>query len=690
MTFAAPAAAQPTLVELSRLIGDDFNDVRVLGDYAYLAGARGLTVVTIVDPQNPTRVAFTGLEDRAYDIEVVDPVLFVATQFTGGRIEMFSPYTGGPHYLGPLTGSPGCSQIQVHEGHLFVAGRGSGLMVYDLAVASSPVLVATIPMLGSDTLTDLLVVDATAYLVVAYPYEDYTRTKILRADVSDPANPFLDPGFVWDAGGQGIEEVDGVLYLPNGWWTNLYLPPAMTDAGWLPVAGYSYYPDPAGLIVDHSDGVSLLQGSVEVASLELLGAADEGDRIGDALYRAGARYGLQIVDVADPYDMKLEGRYAEPQHVNAVLVGEGVVYAVGRELYTIDVGDLTQPRVVDRDPYYSTHAVRDGLGHMFVATSTPRTLRSYTLSDPWRPGNLSVTADVDVEAMSYRDARLYVADGGVGLRVFDASNPTAPLPEIGRAVQTRPRSLALYGDLAFVGDSDGCVIYDVKEPETPKVAGGFTPGIRPHELFVAYDHLFVRNEFAGIEVYSLANPLVPALARTDLPGDPYRPRGFDLDGIHLTLIDYNTIRIYDIRDPTSPIEVLTHPTPWALPGAVKLDGDDLHLVSGSGYFAFSVEMGVGTPPFPGSSLVLGSFPNPARGTTQFFFESPHAGPVELSLYDVAGRRVRSWSVQVEAGVRARLSWNGTDGRGQDVGRGVYFLRARAGDAAGSHRIVWMR
>lgn len=88
------------------------------------------------------------------------------------------------------------------------------------------------------------------------------------------------------------------------------------------------------------------------------------------------------------------------------------------------------------------------------------------------------------------------------------------------------------------------------------------------------------------------------------------------------------------------------------------------------------------------------YPNPGRGPTGVQIHLAGAGhPGEagvagdLSVFDLAGRRVRT----IQQGVFARglttLSWDGRDERGDELRAGVYLLRFSAAGSAATARIV---
>jgi len=71
-------------------------------------------------------------------------------------------------------------------------------------------------------------------------------------------------------------------------------------------------------------------------------------------------------------------------------------------------------------------------------------------------------------------------------------------------------------------------------------------------------------------------------------------------------------------------------------------------------------------------------PNPFNPMTKIAFDLPLERQVTLSVFDVAGRRVKTLVDGVLPAGRHELSWRGQDDSGHDVGSGVYFLRMEAG------------
>jgi hypothetical protein len=80
---------------------------------------------------------------------------------------------------------------------------------------------------------------------------------------------------------------------------------------------------------------------------------------------------------------------------------------------------------------------------------------------------------------------------------------------------------------------------------------------------------------------------------------------------------------------------------------------------------------------PGRSRLLGNAPNPFNPATRVRFELARHGDVQLTIYDVRGRIVRSIrTADLLAGAHA-LAWDGHDGAGRPLPSGLYLYEIRS-------------
>ncbi len=115
---------------------------------------------------------------------------------------------------------------------------------------------------------------------------------------------------------------------------------------------------------------------------------------------------------------------------------------------------------------------------------------------------------------------------------------------------------------------------------------------------------------------------------------------------------------------------------------------------------YSNELAISIPPVVvaapavetiGSRLTLSqNRPNPFGAATSISFMLPKRTLVDLSVYDVHGRLVRTLSHGVMPAGANEIVWNGEDVRGRRVGSGMYFYRLKAGDQQMKKRMALVR
>lgn len=83
-------------------------------------------------------------------------------------------------------------------------------------------------------------------------------------------------------------------------------------------------------------------------------------------------------------------------------------------------------------------------------------------------------------------------------------------------------------------------------------------------------------------------------------------------------------------------------------------------------------------------------PNPFNPSTAIRFHTTRAGHVRLTVYNVAGARVRTLVDRPLPAGEHLSRWDGKDDRGHDVGSAAYFIRMEADGAAISRKAVLLR
>lgn len=104
----------------------------------------------------------------------------------------------------------------------------------------------------------------------------------------------------------------------------------------------------------------------------------------------------------------------------------------------------------------------------------------------------------------------------------------------------------------------------------------------------------------------------------------------------------------------------------------------------------AIPTGVGdTPSLPKQLTLLANAPNPFNGSTAFGVGLPKASTATFEVYDVAGRRIRTAVVTLQAGWQS-VAFDGRDEGGRALPSGVYFYRLHAAGSTLTRKMVIAR
>ncbi len=85
--------------------------------------------------------------------------------------------------------------------------------------------------------------------------------------------------------------------------------------------------------------------------------------------------------------------------------------------------------------------------------------------------------------------------------------------------------------------------------------------------------------------------------------------------------------------------------------------------------------------------LFANYPNPFNPTTTITYQMPQAGRVSLKIYNMLGQVVRTLvDAEVAAGLHA-VTWDGRDGKGDQVASGVYLYQLRVGETIMTRKML---
>ena len=117
----------------------------------------------------------------------------------------------------------------------------------------------------------------------------------------------------------------------------------------------------------------------------------------------------------------------------------------------------------------------------------------------------------------------------------------------------------------------------------------------------------------------------------------------------------------------------------------KLTGED------SSDSLFSIHETTGVDDLPAIAFSLAqNYPNPFNPSTTIDYSLAGTSPVEIAIFDVNGRKVRTLVSEVKMQGVHKAVWNGKNDRGTSVASGVYFYRLTAGEFTQIKKMILLR
>jgi len=112
----------------------------------------------------------------------------------------------------------------------------------------------------------------------------------------------------------------------------------------------------------------------------------------------------------------------------------------------------------------------------------------------------------------------------------------------------------------------------------------------------------------------------------------------------------------------------------------------LRLIVGTAAYAEEAARAV----VPARTALGAAYPNPSAGAVSVEYELAEAGPVEMAVYDVLGRRVRTLVTGRQAAGKHAAQWDGRSASGRPMASGLYLVRLRAGGSAYTRPVTIVR
>jgi hypothetical protein len=678
--------------------------VAIVADLAYLAvGTGGLQVLDLANPAAPQLVGSVALPGvgGALDVAVNGRYAFVAMGPTGIKVvDIANP--SAPVVVGQVDTPGNANSVAVAGNLVFVADRTPGLQVIDVTDPMHPRIIGASVTMNSAL--DVAVAGSYAYIAADI-------AGLCAIDITDPQHPSIAGSVDTPYGAVGVAVAGTFAYVADRQGGLQIIDvsnpeaPAGVAAVTLPEAldvtvtqGKAWVADRSGLrVVDVTDPLKpSLVGDVRLpAGLTHVAVADD-----QALISEQTR-GLHVIEIAGGRSPDLVGGVGTTFPAKAVAVQDhysyvAVVGAVG--LQVVDMLDAAHPALVG-SAYtgQATHEVAAKGDLAFVTTEWYHEFGWYEyrlhlldISYPAAPNYITDIEIPNMGPMCLVGSCLYIATGGI--EVIDVADPAHPhLLDVGSLPGF---DLAVMGKTGYAATAAGLQVLDLTDPASPQLAGSVATNGGCRWVEVQGNLAYLASP-SRLEIVDVADPDVPLLLGDVTVSFPFVLAGLAVIGTHAYApqSDYG-VSVFDVADPRHPRlegSIATHGQAVGVcPAGVGIavaDGDaGLTIIP----LACEQPIGVGEDVQVTASSAFDLYPNPGPGPITCRFTLSRGGPVRLSIYDLAGRRVREVVREIADAGGHDLHWDGRDDAGRAAPAGVYLVRIATASGPRTARVAIVR
>jgi len=85
-----------------------------------------------------------------------------------------------------------------------------------------------------------------------------------------------------------------------------------------------------------------------------------------------------------------------------------------------------------------------------------------------------------------------------------------------------------------------------------------------------------------------------------------------------------------------------------------------------------------------------NYPNPFNPETFIEYDLPRTSTVELSVFNLEGKRVRTLVKSAQTAGAHSVTWNGRNDNGQSVASGIYLYQFKAGNHVAVKKMMLLR
>ena len=511
------------------LVGDPVRSIEISPDGQIAAIADHGNHVNLVDISNRAapvrRGSYTSLE-QPYGMDIVGNRLYVAVRGVGLRIlDIANP--DAPVLLGQSNGSVSdyVFDVEVRGDYAYLAQRDDGVQIINITNPATPTVAGA--HAASNGAADILIVGSRAYVTRGSLGVDILD--LTSATAPTRLSTFADTSdYLYETDLIGTQHV-AMSSLSGTFVYNISTPSAPTlvsqitgSRGRIATQGSTAYSSPSGGFFPSVQILDLSTPDSPVQSGEILSDGNSEDvRVGagQAIVATGER-GVVVLNTANPFAPTFAGRLTFPNDTVAVVEyvnGVAAAGTYGGKVHIVDTSTPTNPTEVASFEFFN-QLVLD---------------------------------------LAARGTRLYIATGESGLRAYDLTTPATPQSVWQWSVPgVAVLRMALDQQFAYTGNLQELQVLQLSGSSAPTMIDDFTLPSDVLDLAAADGYLYVATNLSGVRILDNSVPgAMVEVASIDVGPTYANSVAVEGDRLYIAADEFSGLFVYDISNPATPIFV---------------------------------------------------------------------------------------------------------------------------------------
>ncbi len=305
---------------------------------------------------------------------------------------------------------------------------------------------------------------------------------------------------------------------------------------------------------------------------------------------------MATIDISNPFSPLVLGYYDTPGGAHGITIRENIAFIADYNagLTILDISNPSLPILLGNTPFeYSENVSVNGQYAYLAAGIEPyrngiQIVNIANLSNPLLCGHYQMPGSFyNQQYVACDQNMVFAPHERLGIYILNPSDPNNPVLS-GRYETDYVYDCQIQGQYLFVANGNlGLKIFDISNSENPILVSNLSTDGSIARLKIEGNYLYFKDDIAGLKIVDISNINQPEPIGTIL--DSTGIACFDISGFYAYLQKQDTMVIVDISNPTNPQRVGAYPDHFDIPTAsIHVNNNYAYLVQSASRYGYRI------------------------------------------------------------------------------------------------------